>query len=196
LTSVAGCLTVHPRSARLPSRCALAPRQPAASRPVDWSMQWCSGWKFYPSSGCTNALWGSCAECPVAELYYRWLLCCDAALSINDVVRRRRVHCTTVVSLLIGSEVSRVCLWSLPGSTQPMEKRKSVKNRPKLIGFEHCNTKNISSRMGIERAAPAVAKPPRRKQQHPPISFVRSPPLPFPNLIHHPPLCTPMNNRQ
>ena len=108
LTSVAGCPPVHPRSARLPSRCALAPRQPAASRPVDWSMQLCSsGWNFYPSSGCTNALWGCCVECPVAELYYRWLLCgerCSAvatcALSINAVVRRCRVHCIAVVSLL------------------------------------------------------------------------------------------------
>lgn len=41
-----------------------------------------------------------------------------------------------------------------------------------FIGSEHCNTKNISSRMGIERAAPAVAKTPRKKINHqPPVSF-------------------------
>lgn len=39
LTSVAGCLLVHPRSARLPSRCALAARQPAGQRPVDARVQ-------------------------------------------------------------------------------------------------------------------------------------------------------------
>ena len=40
------------------------------------------------------------------------------------------------------------------------------------LGSEHCNTKNISSRMGIERAAPAVAKTPRKKtNQQPPVSF-------------------------
>jgi hypothetical protein len=112
LTSVAGCLLVHPRSARLPSRCALAARQPAATTAGRLIIGACSGWNFYPSSRCTNALWGSCAGCPVAELYYRWLLCGDrcstvvnCALSINAIVLRRRVHCITVVLLLIASEI-------------------------------------------------------------------------------------------
>ena len=50
-----------------------------------------------------------------------------------------------------------------------------------ILGLEHCNTKNISSRMGIERAAPRVAKTPRRKNNSLPfIRSFRSPPLPIP----------------
>jgi hypothetical protein len=54
-------------------------------------------------------------------------------------------------------------------------------DRPSLSGFEHSNTKNISSRMGIERAAP------REKPFS--CSFLRSP------LLTSPSHYSPTNNR-